>query len=45
VGGVFSAFGTWYTLKHEWNKKLETEKLNRLKEADEELFTPFLEKA
>ena len=43
IGGVSTALVTCYSFKKQWEKEIWIKKLDRLGEADKELFAPFLE--
>jgi hypothetical protein len=42
IGGGFTALVTWISFKKQWEKDIWIKKLDRLGEADKELFAPFL---
>jgi hypothetical protein len=43
IGGGFTAWATWYSFKKQSEKDIWSKKLDRLGEADKELFAPFLD--
>jgi hypothetical protein len=43
IGGGFTALATWYSFKKQWEKDIWIKKIDRLGQADRELFSPFLE--
>jgi hypothetical protein len=42
IGGGFTAWATWYSFEKQSEKDIWSKKLDRLEEADKELFAPFL---
>lgn len=45
IGGGFTALATWYSFKKQWEKDIWIKKIDRLGQADRELFSPILEYA
>jgi hypothetical protein len=43
IGGGFTALATWYSFKKQWEKDIWIKKMEKLEQADRELFAPFLE--